>query len=866
MASSGRMLKLLLAIAGGLVGIALLAAVLLALLLPRDAIRDYTVKQAGRYLDRPLHVGDIGLALFPHVGAEVTDISIGSHPRLTDEPFLSIDRLVVSVGIWRLIARREVHVTEATVENPRVVYAVGVDGTSSLDGLLKEVPEEAAPKEAGSAAMPVAIQLDGFRIVGGSVSYDDRQAGRSARIASIDQRLSLAMDAAANRVVALGELALAGIEASLGENGVGPIDVSLDHDVFVSLAADTAAFDLALNVAGIPMKSRGTVGAMRTKPDVTASLQTGRIEIAQLLERLRLPPDHQLAKMRAGGAATLSAHIHAVIDSTASPAPLALDALLVLDEISLNHPDLPKALDRLSGVIAVTRDSVVVRGLSIRAGGSSIDTDAQVAGWQTTTPELARADVKGTVLLGELADVVELPDSAVVGGTISFRLAASGPVHDPLKMNVDGRISLANVSAASPDLPVPVTRLDGALDITSRRISIGDIGLWIGSSELHLAETSVTDYLGLVADQPGGRTPRVRFALRSPILSLDELIPESPPYVDDDVVIPAIALPPMVVDGTVRIDRILYARTACTDLRAVATVRGSRAEVEGTAIAFAGTAAFGGGLDLSTPDRARYSGRWDVKQVQADALVSTFTDHDGRLHGTAFTSGGVDGSGNTWRDVKRNLTMSASFRAGNGYLNNWEVVKRTSAQVAQAIDRVRPGLGAGTVQRMGLGGERFTYGQLDGGASLESEVLHLSDIGVRASEQDWRIDGTIGSAFDTVSALDLSAHLTFSEEISRELAAAAAGAISLATPVTGEEIARHLEPANRLRIALPVRGTTAAPDVGTPDLMAPYRRAAENAVRAKAQQVRQQAEKEVGEQATEAVDQAKKRLRGILKK
>ncbi|MBT6146942.1 MAG: AsmA family protein, partial [Gemmatimonadetes bacterium] len=227
MASPGRTSKILVAIAGGVLGLTILAIALLALFLPSDAIRAYAVQEAATYLDRPVDIGDVGLALLPHIGAEVTDVSIGNNPALADEPLVVIDRVVISVGIWRLITGGEVHVSEITVEHPRVAFVVGADGSSSLEGLLKEIDADATPQTATSTTMPIGIQLDHFNVVGGSVFYDDRQAGTTVQIASIDQTLGVTVDAAANNISATGQLSLTGVETTFAEDGTGPFDVSL---------------------------------------------------------------------------------------------------------------------------------------------------------------------------------------------------------------------------------------------------------------------------------------------------------------------------------------------------------------------------------------------------------------------------------------------------------------------------------------------------------------------------------------------------------------------------------------------------------------------------------------------------------------
>ena len=880
MSGARRVFKIVLISAASVVGLLLLIIALVAVFLPREAIRAAAQEQAADFVNRPVRIGDVGLALFPSIGVDVSGIAIENDPALSDEPIISIDRVVVSVGIWPLIASREVHVGEVAILRPRIAIVVAEDGTSNLDDLMVETPAEPEPEPdeeitSEPSALPVGVQLERFRIVDGAVSFVDRQGDVSLSIGSINETLALSIDADASTIAAVGHLTLDRIAAETADQGIGPLDVAVGHDVSLDLAADTVAFAVDLDLAGIPMTASGTVDALSTAPDVTVALETGRIELARLLDQLTLPADHPLAGTRAGGAITLAAHAHVVPDAMGPDRPLDVNARLVLDDLSLNHPDMPEALDRLAGEIVVTPTSAEIRDLAIRAGQTSIDVGAQLDAWQSGDPQLAQATVTGSVVLDEIADIVELPESTSVGGTTSFRFNASGPINDPLDMDVSGRITLSDISASTPDLPVPVSRLAGAVDITKSRISIADIGVWLGRSEIHLAEVSVSDYLAFaMPDEYSGRTPRVAFTVRGPLLDLDEFMPpteeveETPPLADTAVVIPPMELPAVVIEGAVRIDRIVMLEAEFTDLRVDMGMRDNRASIDGRAGAFDGSAAFRGRFDLSSPEAASYAFRWNIESVQANSMVGTFTDFEDRLYGSAFTSGSVDGSGNTYGDIKRNLTLDTDFRAGNGYLNNWEVVQKTSAKIAQGVDRVKSGWGTSAVRRMGLGTDRFDYGQLDGDASLRSEVLTLENIGLVASDQNWRTNGTISSAFDTVSALDIRTELTFSPDITLELANAAASAVSLATPVTGAEIARYLDPPNRLRVTVPIRGTTVEPDVGLPDLLTPLRNAATNAAREKLQQVRQEAEQEVREQVEErteeVVEEASKRLRGLL--
>jgi uncharacterized protein YjbJ (UPF0337 family) len=150
---------------------------------------------------------------------------------------------------------------------------------------------------------------------------------------------------------------------------------------------------------------------------------------------------------------------------------------------------------------------------------------------------------------------------------------------------------------------------------------------------------------------------------------------------------------------------------------------------------------------------------------------------------------------------------------------------------------------------------------MDGGVGVAKQTMNVNDVGLIANDQEWRTNGTVGTVFDSIMALDILTELTFSEDITRRLAEGAASALSLATPVSADDIMAHLDPPNHLRVTMPIRGTSTEPDVGLPNLLEPFRNAAENAIRAKIGAVRDQAEQEVRERVDEARDQAEEAVR-----
>ncbi|HDS74475.1 MAG TPA: AsmA family protein, partial [Firmicutes bacterium] len=424
MASSGRALKVILIAVGAIAGVFLIALVLLAIFFPSDRVRAVIEEQAATYLERPLTIGDIGLSFWP-LGVAVEDVVIGNDLALSDEPLVEVDRAVVSVRLWPLIARREVTIREISIQSPRIAYVIGEDGTTSVDGLLVEQPEpepvKVTPSEvdttAALAGIPFNLIVQEFSISNGSISFIDRQSDMDITVGSIDQTLRLDIVVAKNSLDVSGDFALGDITLMAAGQGIGPIELSGAYDALVDLGADSVSYVVDLRLAGVPMTSSGSVRTMSTTPDLTLLLQTGRIEIERLLAQLRLPPESQLARMEASGSVTLDAFVHTVIDSTLEEPPLDLDVSLTLDAIRMKHPDMPLAIDEIDGSVHVTSDTIMVGGFRLRAGGSGIDGEAMLVAWMTEEPFLKTAEISGKVILDEVASIVKLPDSTAVGGS-----------------------------------------------------------------------------------------------------------------------------------------------------------------------------------------------------------------------------------------------------------------------------------------------------------------------------------------------------------------------------------------------------------------------------------------------------------------
>ncbi len=168
------------------------AGAALVLVEPEDW-RDRIERAASRALDRELRLrGPIELSVFPWLGFEVGDVRLGN-PRGFPQapPVLEAKRMELRVQLLPLL-RREVRLGTVRLEGVRLHLLRLRDGRSNFehfgrdaDGGIPEGGRRAGGEARVTGRRPAvaAFALGGLVVREAEIAYEDRRAGRSARIA-----------------------------------------------------------------------------------------------------------------------------------------------------------------------------------------------------------------------------------------------------------------------------------------------------------------------------------------------------------------------------------------------------------------------------------------------------------------------------------------------------------------------------------------------------------------------------------------------------------------------------------------------------------------------------------------------------------
>jgi len=486
-------------IAGGLVLLLLLAAVLLPLLVPRDRLRSLAETQLRDRTGGEVSLGELSLQVLPRLQLVVGPSTLavtgeglagtGLDPGPLVAADVAMERLAVDLALWPLL-RKELEFGNVAVAAPRVTLVTAPAGTT---GAANAAPREGAAAPRTRAAPAFGLYLASVAVRDGELVWREQGTGREVSVRGWQQDLAAPqLGVLATRLQRLGgqdppadevagpvslaletrvaEIALAGF----GEAPLPPlVDLRLEASLEVPPAADRARFTVAeLSLPGWRLAAAGDAGP-RTVRLAELSLAGGDGTVAVAGSATFSTPPHS---------GPLQAELEGAIDLGGL---LAL-AAPYLPPRSEGAPPLPEPAGRLA--LSLQADLAPLPALS--------DAAALQAAWQQGLEGRADLQITGgpvTVTVPDVADPLTLgtialaSDLSRAGGRTRFSLdglqhpavrgsasaeAVLPPASGPLVAMAELKVDLARLTAlAAPYLPPrsadapPLPQPDGTLDV-----------------------------------------------------------------------------------------------------------------------------------------------------------------------------------------------------------------------------------------------------------------------------------------------------------------------------------------------------------------------------------------------------------------
>ena len=614
-------------IAGGLVALVLLVALLLPRLFSDAQLKALVIPPLEEATGRTVTIDGIALRVLPSPAVSVSDFAIANAEGFGDAPFVSGQELNVEVALWPLLTGT-IEPTAVELVAPTVRYEIADDGTTNVDDLAAADTTEAPPAEESAPA----IGVSNIRMTDAHILYRDRSTGQSADVAFGAQMSVLPTDGGA--LDSEGTLDVASIRALLPDVSSDTLAVQnarLAYDVRAALNdGQINVRSFRLETPPLTAQTSGTISDLNTRPAVDLALETTETDLAALANFL---PADAMPGVAPRGAMQVSVQMRGPLPDSTGSEGFSLDGTGQLTGLGVDYEGTTYLQD-LSADLALSLESAGLQNIQGRLLGEPLEGRIAVSdlmGEAQLDGQLAGAADLGR-LSGLAASDAEAESTMEVSGRAEYDVRFSGTASDPSSLRATGPITVSDLRYRTTPatfreplvIPEATFRLTGtglsanrfpmqsgtermALQFAARNLLPADRAFAETNPALVLDFTFTSDELDLVALFPEGDDTEPTYGeLFAAQLSGSDVRGRSPEDVAQemygDVEIPAFA-----VDGRVEIGTLLNDPQRFDDLAMDMRVRNRRLDVQNlSAQTYGGSLAGSITLDQSAAAASAY--------------------------------------------------------------------------------------------------------------------------------------------------------------------------------------------------------------------------------------------------------------------
>jgi AsmA protein len=366
--------KILLGLAGAVVILLVLAAVVLPLIYDKDDLKRALANEVREQTGRELSIdGPLDFSVFPWLAVEVSDLSLSNAKGFGDQPFARIGQARVGVALMPLF-RKQIAADEITLDGLELALAVDASGRNNWDDLAADREEDATAAAAPQDSLFSSKRVAGLNIREARIDFQDQAAGSHYRLSRFsvqtgalgdDQPVPLALstlfeDLVAGTRAGIELTSIAAIDLQTGQYTLDDFNLALDKQdadataskqlielqsprISANLTAQTLQIE-RFEAALAGLEASGTLAAtdILDDPAFSGSLETAGFSPSGLMQKLQgeapLTTDPDALQNARLSAAFSGNSTGLTLDDIA----LELDQSLITGQMSVRHFDPPK--------------------------------------------------------------------------------------------------------------------------------------------------------------------------------------------------------------------------------------------------------------------------------------------------------------------------------------------------------------------------------------------------------------------------------------------------------------------------------------------------------------------------------------------
>ncbi|NNE10605.1 MAG: hypothetical protein HKN20_18735 [Gemmatimonadetes bacterium] len=350
-----------------------------------------------------------------------------------------------------------------------------------------------------------ALLLSSAQIDNSSLRIVDRGTGVEHTIRNIELSTDLQVGSGGENVAARGVGFFEGIVTPEVPAGVPLLIVEYDLDVKPA-AGTVSVRTAAIKLGDLGVRVSGELSDYETAPRGELKVASPGLEVGDLLSLVPASAWSESGPLQATGNVDLAGTV-----TLRGEDPPAYAIGLDVEGVRVENL-LPGAIENVTGKVNVTETVVTIDGLTASFDGRPFKVNGTFVPGEDPGFDLR---VDGGLDLALVAKLGMLPPGSSLAGFVTADLRAQKKAGDPRSLAMDGTANVKDMRFASPDLGVPIEKVNGRFRLAGDVIRADSITMTMGRSKLRAS---------LTASDPFG-TPNVALSGTANVIDLDQLFP-----------------------------------------------------------------------------------------------------------------------------------------------------------------------------------------------------------------------------------------------------------------------------------------------------------------------------------------------------
>ncbi|KPL01627.1 MAG: hypothetical protein AMJ90_07385 [candidate division Zixibacteria bacterium SM23_73_2] len=719
--------KIALWIFGIILILIVVASITLKLVFTEEKLLSLIEPRLKQSLQRDVEIKNVSLTIWGGLGVDVGGVTVYERQGFAQGEFLTLEHLLIRVKFFPLLWKR-LEVKKIILEKPTIFLNKNKEGTLNIDDLVKEEEEFTLP--------PIVFEM--MEIKEGKIEYFDQSAGSKIILDKIEQKAKLSFDPKVENGYAEGKIEIKSIDLNLPglKKQIPEFYLNLEHDLKMNFPGDSVTIKkLKTTLGKVEIDITGKIENFSKNPILYLDLFSEKISLPELLASVPFEDTTFMEKLKSQGEVKISATFKG--EPKLEPFP-QIKGQVTFRDIKLESPDYPFPFKMPYGEINFDSKSASFFSSQAKLEDSPVEIKSVVDNYKD--PNLS-VDLKTKINLSLLEKLKSIPQGTEFEGSVDIDFRAYGRLKKMDEAKLSGKINLRKIKASLPSLGVPISDLNGELNLVQKDLRITNLFASLGKSSFSM-DGKIENILPIVFKKID-TLPLLEFTLSSPYLDLDQIFPpdkkeQKPERVETTDTIP---LPYLNLSGQVNVQKLLFREVEFSNSAFNINLTDGILRIDNF-VSDVYTGNLGGKAiaDLNDPEHVIFNFEVSTANLEANDFLSRFTPVKKNLFGKLNLIASFSGKGNTVDQIKNSLKGSGNAKITEGKFKNLKMLNLLSEHFK--IDELKD----------------QNIKTLKNSFRIEEGKLHFDDFSLQAKDFDCELSGYI--TLDGFLDYDLTLYLS----------------------------------------------------------------------------------------------------------